>query len=68
MSGQDSGLGKHGYSPHTTTSKLLLNIEQPSLRTVRNRVEWKSDNYQIQETIFTQTCLLYTSDAADERK
>ena len=31
------------------------NIEQPSLRTIRNRVEWKSDNYRIKETTFIQT-------------
>ena len=31
------------------------NIEQPSLRTIRNRVEWKSDNYRIKETTSIQT-------------
>ena len=31
------------------------NIEQPSLRTVKNRVEWKSDKYRIQETTSIQT-------------
>ena len=31
------------------------NIKQLSLRTVRNLVEWKSDNYRIKETIFIQT-------------
>ena len=27
-------------------------IGQPSLRTVRNRVEWKFDNYGIEETTY----------------
>ena len=30
------------------------NIEQPSLRTVRNQVEWMSDNYRIKETTSIQ--------------
>ena len=30
-------------------------IEQPSLRTNRSRVEWKSDNYRIKEVTGTQT-------------
>ena len=29
--------------------------EQPPLRTVRNEVEWKYDNYRIKETTFIQT-------------
>ena len=31
------------------------NIKQPPLRIIRNRVEWKSDNYGIKETTSTQT-------------
>ena len=30
-------------------------MEQPSLRNVRNRVEWKSDNYGIKETTSIET-------------
>ena len=30
-------------------------IEQPSFRTIRNQVEWKSDNYRIKETTSIQT-------------
>ena len=30
-------------------------MEQPSPRTVRNIIEWKSDNYRIKETTFIQT-------------
>ena len=29
--------------------------EQPSLRTVRNQIEWNSDNYGIKETTTIQT-------------
>ena len=31
------------------------NMEQPSLRNIGNRVEWKSDNYGIEETTSIQT-------------
>ena len=34
--------------------KHNYDVEQPSLRTVRNQVEWKSDNYGIKETTFIQ--------------
>ena len=54
-SGQDGSIGKHGSPPHTPTSKLQLNIEQPSLRTIRNGVELKCDNYRIKETTSIQT-------------
>ena len=30
-------------------------MEQPSLRTNRNQVDWKSDNYGIKETASIQT-------------
>ena len=36
-------------------SKLQLKYKQPSLRTVRNLVEWKSDNYRIKGTTSIQT-------------
>ena len=47
----------------THTARLLTqphqsynwNREQPSLRTVRNRVEWKSDNYRVKETTSIET-------------
>ena len=32
------------------------NIEQPSVRNIRNQVEWKSDNYGIKATTSIQTC------------
>ena len=35
---------KADMAPHTTASKLQLKYRQPSLRTVRNGVKWKSDN------------------------
>ena len=45
---QDGDVGRHGSPLHTTTSKLLL-------RNIRNRMEWKSDNYRIEETTSIQT-------------
>ena len=49
--GKGGGLGKHGSPPQTTTSKLLLNYRI----TIRNQVEWKSDNYGIKENTSIQT-------------
>ena len=43
------------FPPCTTTSKLQLNIKPPPLRTVRNWIEWKSDNYRIKEATSIQT-------------
>ena len=48
-SGQDGDIGKQGLPPHTTTSKLQLKY-RTSLITVRNQVEWKSNNYRTKET------------------
>ena len=54
-SSQDGSTGKHSLPSHTTHTNYKYTIEQPSLRTVRNRVEWKSDNYKIRETTSIQT-------------
>ena len=54
-SSQDGSIGRHGSLLHSTTSQLQGNIEQPPLRTIRNRVEWKPDNYRTKETTSTQT-------------
>ena len=32
-----------------------LNVEQPSLRTIKNQVEWKYDNYRIKEITSIET-------------
>ena len=54
-SGQEGGAGRHDSPLHTTTSEIQQNTEQPSLRTVRIWVQWKSDNYRIRETTSTHT-------------
>ena len=54
--GQTSGQDDRHSSPlHTTIPKLQLKYRKPSLRTIRNRVEWKSDNYKIKETTSIET-------------
>ena len=54
--GQTSGQDDRHSSPlHTTIPKLQLKYRKPSLRTISNRVEWKSDNYKIRETMSIQT-------------
>ena len=54
-SGQDGSVGRHGLPPCTATSKSQLNYRTIILRTFKNQVEWKSDNYGIRETTSIQT-------------
>ena len=51
---QDGDVGRHGSPLCTTTSKSQLKSSTPSLRNVRNQVEWKADNYRIEETTSIQ--------------
>ena len=46
-SGQDVSVGRNGTPLCTTTSKLQLKCTTTKLRTIRNGIEWKSDNYGI---------------------
>ena len=48
-SSQDGSIGGHGSPLHTTTSKLQLKLQQPSLRTIRNEVKQEPQNYRIKE-------------------
>ena len=49
-SGLDDGIGKTGLPSCTITSKLQVNYRTTITQTIRNRVEWKYDNYGIKET------------------
>ena len=48
-SGQDGGISKFSSPPCITMSKLQLHFRT----TIRNQVEWKSDNYGIKDTTST---------------
>ena len=54
-SGQDGSVGRHGLPPCTATSKSQLNYRTIILRTFKNQVEWKSDNYGNKQTTPIQT-------------
>ena len=49
--GEGVGIGKYGLPPHTITEKLQLNYRNPSLRTIKNQFQWKSDNCAIRSYI-----------------
>lgn len=46
---QDDGVGKHSLLPCIITSKLHVNYERTSFRTIRNRAEWKFYYYEIKK-------------------
>ena len=52
---QDGDIDKHSSPPPTTTLKLQLKYRTTFTQTVRNQVEWKSDNYRIKETTSVHT-------------
>ena len=54
-SGKDSSIGRHDLPLRTTTSKLQLKYRTTKLKTIRNQVKWKSDEYRIKETTSIQT-------------
>ena len=54
-SSHDGIISRHGSPLHTTTSELHLKYRTTITRTIRNRVEWKSDYYRFKETTSIQT-------------
>ena len=49
-SSQDGSIGNLAHLLTQSHPNYNKNIEEPSFRTVRNQVEWKSDNHGIKET------------------
>ena len=60
-SGQDGGVGRNPLLPRTTKRRRTTN-----LKSINNQKGQKTKTAKLHGT--PTTCLLYTSDAADERK
>ena len=54
--GQDKGIGKLGFTPHTTTAKVTTRLQNKyHPESSQNQDVWKSANQGIKEVAFIQT-------------